>query len=138
MYASGEMIDHMTLLREFYGPFSRIFPGLVGMEDCESLLTHLENRKMVTEKYLARHVLSIQQFLEDGELENVYWILGTENPADGQTNLRRETGLIMALLETGRFQPGILRPLRGWPLGNDGAFSPFPPVCFSLFPPALV
>ena len=68
---------------------------------------------MVTEKYLVRRFLSIQQFLEDGELENVYWIPGTENPADGLTKLRSEMGPIMALLETGRFQPGLLRPRKG-------------------------
>ena len=51
--------------------------------------------------------------MEDGELENVYWIPGTENPADGLTKLRSEMGPILALLETGRFQPGVLRPLRG-------------------------
>ena len=68
---------------------------------------------MVTEKYLVRHFLSIQQSLDDGELENVYWIPGTENPADGLTKLRSEMGPIMALLETGRFQPRISRPLKG-------------------------
>ena len=68
---------------------------------------------MITEKYLARHFLSIQQFLEDGELGNVYWLPGTENPADGLTKLRSEMGPIMALLETGTFRPGILRPLKG-------------------------
>ncbi len=68
---------------------------------------------MITEKYLVRHFLSIQQSLEDGELENVYWIPGTENPADGLTKLRSEMGPISALLETGRFQPGVLRLLRG-------------------------
>ena len=71
VYASSEMIDHMALLREFYAPFSHISPGLVGMEDCESLFTHLEKKKTVTEKYLVRHFLSIQQFLDEGELENV-------------------------------------------------------------------
>ena len=55
--AFSEMLDHMTLLKEFYSPFSRISPGLVGMEDCESLFTHLKNRKMITEKYLVRHFL---------------------------------------------------------------------------------
>ena len=113
VYAFSEMIDHVALLREFYAPFSHISPGMVGMEDCESLFTHLKNRKMVTEKYLARHFLSIQQFLEDGELGNVYWLPGTENPADGLTKLRSEMGPIMALLETGNFRPGILRPLKG-------------------------
>ena len=60
VYAFSEMIDHMALLREFYAPFSLMPPGLVGMEDCESLFTHLKNKKMVTEKYLVRHFLSIQ------------------------------------------------------------------------------
>ena len=68
---------------------------------------------MVTDEYLVRHSLSIQQFLEDGEPENVYWIPGAEKPADGLTKLRSEMGSIMALLETGSFRPGILRPLKG-------------------------
>ena len=62
VYAFSEMIDSKALLREFYAPFSRMSPGLVGMEDCESLFTHLKNKKMVTEKYLVRHFLSIQPF----------------------------------------------------------------------------
>ena len=103
----------MALLREFYAPVIRMSPGLVGMEDCESLFTHLKNKKMVTEKYLVRHFLSIQQFIEEGDLDNAYWPPGTENPADGLTKSRSETGPILALLETGRFQPGLLRPLGG-------------------------
>ena len=50
VYAFSEMLDHVALLREIYAPFSHISPGLVGMEDCESLFAHLKNRKMVTEK----------------------------------------------------------------------------------------
>ena len=38
---------------------------------------------MITEKYLAR-----QQALEEGEMENTYWLPGTENPADGLTKVR--------------------------------------------------
>ena len=68
---------------------------------------------MITEKYLVRHFLSIQQFIDEGELENVYWIPGVENPAGGLTKLRSEMGPILTLLETGRFQPGTLRPLKG-------------------------
>ena len=104
VYAFSEMIDHMALLREFYAPFSRMSPGLVGTEDCESLFTHSENKKMVTGKYLVRHFLGIQQFIVEGDLDNAYWLPGTENPADGP---------FLALLETGRFQPGLLRPLKG-------------------------
>ena len=103
----------MALLREFYAPISRLSPGLVGMEDCESLFTHLKNSKMITGKYLVRHSPRIQQFIEEGDLDNVYWIPGTGNPADGLTKIRREMGPIVALLETGRLQPGLLRPLKG-------------------------
>ena len=70
------MIDHMALLREFYAPFSRIPPGKVGVEDCESLFTHVKNRKTIAGQYLARHFLPIQQFIEDGELGNANWLLG--------------------------------------------------------------
>ena len=103
----------MALLREFYAPSSRISPGLVGVEDCESLFTHLENRKMVAEKYLVRRFLSTQQFIEGGELNNAYWLPGVGNPADGLTKIKSEMGPILPLLENGRFQPGLLRPLKG-------------------------
>ena len=72
VYAFSEMLDHMTLLRGFYAPFAKVSPGMVGMVDCESLFTHLKNRKMVTEKYLVRHFLSIQQCLEADDLDNVF------------------------------------------------------------------
>ena len=107
------MLDHMALLRECYSPFAKIAPSSAGFEDCESLFTHLKNRKMIAEKYLVRHFLSIQQFLEDGELDNVYWLPGLENPADSLTKVRCEMVPILTLLETGKFQPGALRPLRG-------------------------
>ena len=111
VYSFSKMIDHMALSRGFYAPFSRISPSMVGMEDCESLFTHLENREMVTEKYLVRHFLSIQQFIEEGEQENAHRLPGVENPADGLTKIKSEMGPILSLLETGRFQPGLLRPL---------------------------
>ena len=68
---------------------------------------------MVTEKYLVRHFLSTQQFIEEGELDYVFWLPGVENPADGLTEIKSEVGPILSLLETGRFQPGLLRPLKG-------------------------
>ena len=100
IHAFSGMIDHMAPLREFYVPFSRRPPGLVGMEDCESLFTHLKRRKMITEKYVVRHVLSIQQFIGEGELDSAYWLPGTKNPADGLTEIKSEMGPILALVET--------------------------------------
>ena len=114
VYAFSEMLDHMTLLRGFYEPFAKASPGMVGMVDCESLFTHLKNRKMITEKYLVRHFLSIQQCLEEeNNLDNVFWLPGTENPADGLTKIKSEMGPILSLMEHGSFYPGSLRPLRG-------------------------
>ena len=71
VYAIGEMLDHLSMLREFYGHFTGLYPGLAGLEDCESLFTHLKKNKMIAEKFLARHFLSIQQALEQKELDNV-------------------------------------------------------------------
>ena len=113
VYAFSEMIDHMALLREFYAPFSRISPGMVGMEDYESLFTQLKNRKMATEQYLVRDLLTTQQFIEGGELDNAYWLPGDENPADELAKIKSEMGPILSLLRTGRSQPGILRRLKG-------------------------
>ena len=61
--AFSEMMEHMALLREFYAPFAGVSPGMVGRKDCESLFTHLKNRKLITEKYVVRHFLSSQQFV---------------------------------------------------------------------------
>ena len=113
VYAFSEMLDHMSMLREFYGHFAGMSPGLVGLEDWGSLFTHLKNSKMIAEKLLARHFLSIQQALEEQELDNVYWIPGRENPADGLTKLHSEILPLLRLLESGSYNPGILRPLKG-------------------------
>ena len=86
---------------------------MVGLEDCESLFSHLRTKRMITEKYLVRHFLSIQQSLDDKELDNVYWLPGTENPADGMTKLKSEMQPMLHLLEFGEFYPGFLRPLLG-------------------------
>ena len=86
---------------------------MVGLEDCESLFNHLRTKRMITEKYLVRHFLSIQQSLENKELDNIYWLPGTENPADGMTKMKSEMSPMLNLLEFGEFYPGFLRPLMG-------------------------
>ena len=113
VYAFSEMIDHMALIRDFFAPFVGLSPGMVGMEDRESLFSHLRNKKTITEKYLIRHFLSIQQALEEEDLENAYWLPGTENPADGMTKVKSEMLPILGLLESGEFRLGALRPLHG-------------------------
>ena len=69
-------LDHMSMFRELYGYFLNIYPGLVGPEDCESLFTHLKNRKAFADKSLARHFLAIQRAIELKELDKAYWLPG--------------------------------------------------------------
>ena len=68
---------------------------------------------MITEKFLARHFLSIQQALELKELDNAYWTPRKENPADGLTKLHSEISPLLRILESGAYNPGISRPLKG-------------------------
>ena len=104
-YAFSEMLGHMSMLREFYGSFADWYPGMVGLEDCESLLTRLKKnilvRHLFTESFLVRHFLAIQQTIEIQELDNVYWIPGKGNPADGLTKLQSETLPLLRLMEAG-------------------------------------
>ena len=41
VYASGEMVGHVALLRESFAPLLDISPGMVGMEACGSLFFSL-------------------------------------------------------------------------------------------------
>ena len=68
---------------------------------------------MITEKFLVRHFLAVQQAIELQELNSVYWILGKENPADGLTKLHCEILPLLRLMEAGTYNPGCLRPLQG-------------------------
>ena len=86
---------------------------MVGLKDCESVATRLKTKRMVAEKYMVRRFFSIQQALEGGELENAFWIPGTENSADGLAEVRSDMVPLLRLFEPGGFRPGQLRPLKG-------------------------
>ena len=101
VYAFSEMLGHMSMLRGFFGHCMDLRPGMVGSEDCESLFTRLKKNKLITEKYLARHFLAIQQAIGLQELDNVYWIPGKENPAGGLTQLHSEILPLLRLMEAG-------------------------------------
>ena len=85
---------------------------MAGLGDCESLLTYLKTRKMIAEGNLARHVLSTQQGLEAGDLDNAYWLPGADKPAGGLTKMRSGAVPLLRLLESGCPRPGSLRPLK--------------------------
>ena len=74
-------------------------------------LTHLKTMKMIAEKYSARLSSSIQKALEEGELDNVNWAPGPQDPADDLTKVRCDVVPLLRLLESGHCNPGALRPL---------------------------
>ena len=113
VYALSEMVDHMTLPRDFYGPCGGLDPGMVGLEDCGSPCSRLKTKKVAAENYFARHFSSIRMAFEEGELDNAYWALGAENPADGLATERSATAPVVRLLVSYQchFNPGSLRPL---------------------------
>ena len=83
MDAFRAMVDHASMLREFFAHLADLPPATAGREECEGLFTHLKKKKMITGKFLARHFLAMQQAIAIQVLGNVYWIPGRENPADG-------------------------------------------------------
>ena len=113
VYAISEMLEHMSMLREFHGHFTDVRPGMAGLEDCESLFTRLEKNKLITEKLLVLHFPAIQQAIDVPESDNAYGIPGRENTADGLTNLHSKMLPLSRLLELGIYTPGCPRPLRG-------------------------
>ena len=84
--ALSEMAVHMSSLRELLAPLGVLNPGIVGLEDCESLLTHPKTKKMIAETQLARHFLSTRRPLEESELDNAFW---SREPRSRRTARRR-------------------------------------------------
>ena len=60
-----------------------------------------------------RHFLSIQQPLEEGDLDCAFWQPGPENSPDGLTEVRSDMVPRQRHLGYGRCNPGSLRPLKG-------------------------
>ena len=59
------------LKRGFFASSVELAPGMVGLEDCESPLTHWNTRGVITETYLALHFASTQKAAQAGWLTNV-------------------------------------------------------------------
>ena len=78
----------MALSRELCPSLCRPSAGAAGLEVCESLFTHLKNKKMVAGEYSVRHILDIQPFLENGELGNVHWVVDAGDPGGDMTRVR--------------------------------------------------
>ena len=133
VYAFSEMVDHMSMPREFYGHFTDLYSGMAGMEDCESLFTHLKKNKLVAGKFLVRRFLAIQQAIELQESDNVYWIPGKENPAGGLTKLRSEILPLLRLIERGPIILDVCDLPKRRPFGSVNSFPPPPCAPYIYF-----
>ena len=51
-YAFAETLDRAPALRAFCDHFIDTTPGVAGLADCESLFTHLKNKKPIAEMFL--------------------------------------------------------------------------------------
>ena len=78
----------MFLLRDFFAPFEGFGPRMAGFGDCESSFTHPKTKNAMAKECLVRHILNIQQALEEGDLDNAYWLPGADDPADGLPRVR--------------------------------------------------
>ena len=67
----------------------------------------------ITEEFRVRHSVAVQQALGMQELGIIYWIPGLGNPADGLTKTKQDTAPLLRPSESGVYNPGTLRPLRG-------------------------
>ena len=111
---------------------------MIGFGDCESLFARLRNKKAIAEKYSARNFLGIQQSLGSNELDNVYWLPGTDSPADGLTEVESDMVPLLHVFKSGTFRPGILGPLRGISSREGGGARRFffrcvAPLVFGLY-----
>ena len=60
---------------------------------------------MISEKYLAPHIMSTEQALEQGGLRDICALPGTENPAGGLTRVRCDMAVLLRKSESERSNP---------------------------------
>ena len=113
IFALSEMWGHMEMIREFFMALGHEKLGSYELIDCESLLSHRRTGRLGAGEVLTRHFRSIADAMGSGDLGNVAWILGNENPADGLTQATSDRGPLFHLLDTGMYRPGRLGQLRG-------------------------
>ena len=79
-------------------------------------VTHPLSKKPITEKYVARHFSGTREALAKDELDSVYPLPGTENPADSLAKEEREMVRFLHMLQSGPFLSWCASP------GSGGVF----------------
>ena len=96
------------MISEFYMALGHEKLGPYGLIDCAGLLPHHRTGRLGPEKFPTRHFWSTLDAMEGGDLGNVEWIPGNENPADGLTTATSGRGPCFHLLGTNIYRPGRL------------------------------
>ena len=66
------MMAHVTLSLDFRAPFVDLSPGVVGLGDSGSLLTHSKTERMVGETNVARNFLPTEQASDSRDFNSAY------------------------------------------------------------------
>ena len=75
---------------ELFAPSADLSPGLVGLVDCESILTNLTNKKAMAERSPVLRFLGIRRAKDSGEPDIVYSLPAPQNPAGGLTEVQSD------------------------------------------------
>ena len=80
-------LGYVPMLRDFFAHLLNLAPGTADLGDCESLFNYLKNKKTISEKFLVRQFLAIQQALETQESKKMF--TGSLNWEIWPTNRRK-------------------------------------------------
>ena len=117
--------------QEMFDPPCVIGPGHVGRVGLRKPFRSPLQQGNPYQNYLARQFLGMHQALEYGELDNIFWLPGTENPAGCPAEVKSSMAPCFRMLQSGSLRPRALRPLEGALLKERGR--PFEGV-IHLFP----
>ena len=111
------MIDHAAPVD--------LAPGVMGMEDCASLVARLRNKKAVTEKYSLLHFAGTQQPPDSHGPDSVYWYPGTGSPAGAPSKVKSDMAPLLRMLQSGSPRPGVPPPSKDVPFQGSGQYTLF-------------
>ena len=116
LYTLTEMWYRVAIIREFSAAITRPKPGAFASLHCGSLFSHIRARKLGAKKFLTRRFRGISGATK---LDNVAWIPGTDNPADGPTKVKSEMGPLLRPLEGGTYRSRHLHQNKGVPFWDS-------------------
>ena len=94
------------------GEVHELSPGMAHVEDCEILVSHLRNTRVIRGKYRVRHFTSPRRASAPGEWDDWLRLPAPANPAEGLTKIKSDLAPRPSLLMAGSSSPGIPCPTK--------------------------